>query len=454
MQTSQSLLEELPSQIVQRGLKAGAVDVVGQVEVEKRRMVRFSNNSVTVTSTWDVVSPVIYLGFGTKSIASRLGDTSTETIDQTISQMLPAVKALPETVESHIPRGPFQYKQISGLYDSKIPGLETQLVDMVQASIEASRKEGAKRVSGVLSSYHSRRALKTSANVEASSEQTSIEISLRSFVEDDASGQGVSVSSSLREFDYAGAGRESGALAKQSLHPEQGKEGKFNVVFGPSIFSNLINTTAFSASAYAMDAGYSYFVDKLGQKVASEQLTLTDDRLKPGGPGSVPFDDEGHPAQTSPIIEKGILKTVSHDSRTAAKFNTHSTGNAVWASDIGQIVPIATSLVLEPGLLSGEELLQEAGEGLYITNNWYTRFQNYRQGDFSTIPRDAMFQIRGGKLGPPVKGLRVSDNMIRILQSVRAASRDRKWLRWWEVDIPTYLGHFLVDQVGITKSTG
>ena len=295
--------------------------------------------------------------------------------------------------------------------------------------------------------------MKTSGGADASTEQTLIEVSLRSFAEDDASGQGVSVSTTLGDFDPAGAGRESGSLAKQSLRPQQGNEGKYNVVFGPSIFSNLINTTAFSASAYGIEAGYSYFAGKLGEKVGSHQLTLTDDRLRPNGPGSVPFDDEGHPAQASRIIEKGVLKNFSHDSRTAAKFKAQSTGNAVYASDIGQIVPIATSLVLEPGSMSKEELFESAGEGLYITNNWYTRFQNYHQGDFSTIPRDAMFWIKNGHLDVPVKGLRVSDNMMRILRSVRAVSKERKWIRWWEVDIPTYLGHFLVDQVGITRST-
>ncbi len=367
--------------------------------------------------------------------------------------MLPAVKALPETIESHIPKGPFSYKQVTGLYDPKIPSLEGELTDKVEAAINSSLKEGAKRVSGVLSSYHTKKMLKTSAGADASTEQSLIEISLRSFVEDDASGQGISVSTTLHEFDPVGAGQESGSMAKQSLHPKQGKEGKFNVVFGPSIFANLINTTGFSASAYGIEAGFSYFPDKLGKEVGSQQLTLTDDRLRPNSPGAVPFDDEGHPAQTSQLIDKGVLKTVSHDSRTAAKFKTRSTGNAVYASDIGQIIPVSTCLVLEPGKMSRDEVIEEASEGLYISNNWYTRFQNYRQGDFSTIPRDAMFQIHNGKLGPPVKGLRVSDNMIRILNAVSAVSKERKWIRWWEVDTPTYLGHFLVKEVGITKST-
>ncbi len=454
VQSSESLLHELPSQIVQRGVKAGAGDVVGGVEVERRRMVRFSNNVVTVVQTWNVTSPVIYLGFGTRSIASRLSDLSTAAIDRTLQQLLPAVRALPESVESHIPTGPFQYKSVAGLYDSKIPRLEGELVDMVESAINASLAEGAKRVSGVLTSYHTRKSLRTSAGVDASTESTMIEVSLRSFAEDDASGQGISVSTSLKGFDPEAAGRESGSFAKQSLRPKQGQEGKYNVVFGPSIFANLVNTVAFSASAYAIEAGYSFFADKLGQRVGSEQITLVDDRLRPDGPGAIPFDDEGHPSQTSNLVEKGTLKTISHDSRTAAKLKTHSTGNATWVSDIGQIVPIPTCLVLEEGDKSREELIEEAGDGLYITNNWYTRFQNYRTGDFSTIPRDAMFQIEKGKLGPPVKGLRVSDNMIRILQSTRALSKGRKWMRWWEVDIPTYIGHVLVDHVGITRSTG
>src|SRR5437867_1812135 len=94
--SGESLLRELPRQIAQRGSKAGARDVVGGVEVEKRKMVRFSNNVVTVVQTWDITSPVVYLGFGTRSIASRLSDTSTAAIDETIRQMLPAVRALPE----------------------------------------------------------------------------------------------------------------------------------------------------------------------------------------------------------------------------------------------------------------------------------------------------------------------------------------------------------------------
>lgn len=382
VQPTQSALHDLSREIVKRGVKAGATDVMGQVEIEKRRMVRFSNNSITVVKTWDVVSPVIYLGFGTRSIASRLGDTSTTTIDKTVNQMLAAVRALPESVESHLSKGPFQYEKISGLYDSKIPQLEGELTDYVDSAINASLEAGSKRVSGVLSSYHWRKFVNTSTDIEASTEQTMIELSMRSFAEDDASGQGISISTTLKDFDPSDAGEESGSFAKESLRPEPGKEGKHNVVFGPSIFGNLINSVAFSASAFAVEAGFSFLGDKLGQKVASEQMTLTDDRLRQNGPGAMAFDDEGHPSRANTLIEGGTFKTLVHDSRTAAKFKTSPTGNAVWDSDFGMIIPIPTCLVTEPGNMTRDELFEEAGDGLYITNTWYTRFQNYQTEDF------------------------------------------------------------------------
>ena len=99
-----------------------------------------------------------------------------------------------------------------------------------------------------------------------------------------------------------------------------------------------------------------------------------------------------------------------------------------------------------------DDLFDKAHEGLYITNNWYTRFQNYQTGDFSTISRDGVFQIKNGKLFGPVKGLRLSDNMVRILQSVKAMAKDRHWVKWWEVATPTLTPHVLVEGVGITTA--
>jgi PmbA protein len=237
-----------------------------------------------------------------------------------------------------------------------------------------------------------------------------------------------------------------------ALNPQPGEAGKYSVVFGPSIFANLLNRVGDSASGYVLELGLSFFRDMLKRKVASEAFTLHDNGRLPSGPGSSALDDEGYPTQENTLIEAGVLETYLHTSYTATKQKAPLTGNAKFEAGIAGMVPAATNLILKPGENSLEDLIDRAHEGLYITNNWYTRFQNYQTGDFSTIIRDGVFEIKNGKLARPLKGLRLSDNMIRILQSVKALSKEQHWVRWWEVDTPTLTPYVLVEGVGLTTA--
>jgi len=201
-----------------------------------------------------------------------------------------------------------------------------------------------------------------------------------------------------------------------------------------------------------VDLGLSFFQGMLGKKVASEVFTLLDDGRLPSSPGSTSLDDEGCPTKTNHLIKNGILETFLHTSYTAAKQKAALTGSAAFEAGLGGMTPDAHNIILSPGDSSLEDLIDRAHEGLYITNNWYTRFQNYRTGDFSTIIRDGIFRITNGKITQPLKGLRLSDNMIRILQSVRALSSTQHWIKWWEVHTPTLTPYALVEGVGITTA--
>jgi PmbA protein len=146
-------------------------------------------------------------------------------------------------------------------------------------------------------------------------------------------------------------------------------------------------------------------------------------------------------------VENGILRSYLHNTSTAKKFKTSSTANAGW------IVPQPWNIVVEGGDLHEEEMLKELGDGIYMTNNWYTRFQDYRSGDFSSVCRDGLFRVKGGEITESLKGLRISDNLPRILQNIAAMSRNRKWVKWWEVEIPTLTPSVIVRNVRLTRST-
>ena len=187
--------------------------------------------------------------------------------------------------------------------------------------------------------------------------------------------------------------------------------------------------------------------------MASKDLTLIDDARYPAAPGISLFDDEGYPTEKVEIIKEGIFQTLLHSSYTMKKSGRgRLTGNAYY-SLFGEVSPVPRCLFVNPGNISSEELIQELGNGLYITNTWYTRFQNYITGDFSTIPRDAIFNVENGQVSGSLKGLRISDNLLRILKSIKALSKERVWRRWWEIEIPILLPSFLIEGLKITKST-
>ena len=67
---------------------------------------------------------------------------------------------------------------------------------------------------------------------------------------------------------------------------------------------------------------------KLGEKIASEALTIIDDATMPGLFGSSPFDDEGVTSRRTVVIERGVLKSYLLNTYTALKLGLKTTGNA------------------------------------------------------------------------------------------------------------------------------
>jgi PmbA protein len=108
---------------------------------------------------------------------------------------------------------------------------------------------------------------------------------------------------------------------------------------------------------------------------------------------------------------------------------------------------------METGNVHKEELFKEMKKGLYLTNTWYTRFQNYAKGDFSTIPRDGIFLIERGEIKKSLKDLRISDNARAMLKNISGISKERQHVHWWgEADPPSLSPYVLMKNVHVTKS--
>src|ERR1700684_4481188 len=138
------------------------------------------------------------------------------------------------------------------------------------------------------------------------------------------------------------------------------------IVFAPEIARSLIGNIFEAANGDSIYRGASFWNNQLGQKVASENVTVIDDGTLPGLFGTAPFDGEGLPTRRTVIVENGVLKNYLLNTYTARKLEMQSTGNAsrglAGTPGIG-----AGNLVLQTGSVSPEQLLAEVKAGFYVT---------------------------------------------------------------------------------------
>jgi PmbA protein len=439
------LLKDILDWVQQKAQKLGAESFDAIATEVTEGQARFSNNSLTIVNNVRASSVSVYLTKGKKRVFGVISSPKREVVENLIERLYSSMMTgVADTQFAPLPAGPFDYTRNNDIEQSVE---DFNHAYYAQMCIDSALSAGASRVAGSLVSQHTLVSLRTSTGVEAQDERTGFTLNVRAFTDRDASGHGLAVATRLKDFDVESAGRVAGERAARSRSPKQVEQGTYSVIFGRTVFSNLVEIVGDSASAYNIDSGLSFLPERLSESVASESFTLIDHGQVEGGVDSRSFDDEGIPTGHTRIIDRGLLVSHLHNSTTAAKWNTRTTGNA------GLIQPRAWNLEVLVGDSSIDEMIRETKRGVYVTNNWYTRFQSYKTGDYSTLPRDYAFYIEGGELKYPVTGFRISDSIPRQLRSIRLIGRERSWVKWWEVRTPTLCPDVLIDGVTLTRAT-
>lgn len=440
-------LEEIPRKLVKHTLRMGASDAAVSLDIVNSSLIRFSNNQVSIFESSKEASISIYVAYKERRAMSSFTDISPESLERAVNMLVSTAKlSEPSDTYAPLPKGPFKYdKRLLNV--GKVSLDPESLMGHVEAAISSALSEGAGRVAGTLSCDKSRTVLVTSGGVEAACSSSSIEISVRAFADGDSSGQFVSIAADESDFRPDFAGAMAGEVARMASNPEEGEPGVYEALLGPMTFANIMEEVAYAASAFYVDSGISFLTGKLGEALASDILTLTDDPTMPKAYGATPFDDEGLPTRRKNIIENGILRSYLHNSTTAKRNTTESTGNA------GIIVPVPFNIVIKDGDRDHEKLISQIDHGICVINDWYLRYSSYRSGDFSTVPRDGIFLIKKGSIEKPIKGLRLVGNMLELLKSIRALSSDRYWIKWWEVETPVHAPWAVVESLEFTKVT-
>jgi len=244
---------------------------------------------------------------------------------------------------------------------------------------------------------------------------------------EEISGYESKVSRMLGDIDFGWIGQEAVKIAVDSLRGKQLKTKELPVVFSPKAVQSLFAYTVIpQLTAENVQRKQSPYHGKKGTVITSKILNIVDDGTMPSGVNSRKMDGEGVPAQSTTIVEKGVLKNFLYDSYTANKDRVESTGNALRSFD-SLPSPGATNFIIkgeEDGRASKEEIIGDIREGLFISDVIGAHTASRASGDFSVVAQNA-FGIKKGDLFP-VKHVMIAGNMQEVLKHVEMVGDDTR----------------------------
>jgi len=195
---------------------------------------------------------------------------------------------------------------------------------------------------------------------------------------------------------------------------------KVPVVFDPQMARTLIGDIFDAIEGDAIYRKASFLEGKLGERVASELVTIIDDGTIPSLFGTSPFDDEGVPSRRTVVIEKGILRSYLLNSYTARKLGLKTTGNAA-RGITGNASVGHGNLYLENGDKSPDEIIRSIRNGLYVTELIGSGV-NTVTGDYSRGA--AGLWIENGEFAYPVSEITIASNLTNMLLDIEAKGSD------------------------------
>ena len=365
------------------------------------------------------------------SVEGKMGFASTEAFDEdAIAFLIRAVResaALNEAEDQdEIYAGDEKYPTLEAMpddLDQVSAGEKLQLALRADAAARASDPRITQTEGASVSTHQVRVMLQNSWGLKLeNTRKMYVAYSLPIAKEGDSTATGFSLACGkmLKELDPEALGKKAAADTLAQLHAEPVPSGEYRIIFRYDAMQSLLQTFSGIFSAENAQQKMSLLAGREGQEIASPAVSITDDPLRRDGAASSPFDGEGSATFSKAVVKSGVLMTLLHNRRTAAKQGVRTTGNARRGGGM-HVAP--TNFFIEPGEKSLPDLLQEMGEGLLITDvSGLHAGANPYSGDFSLLSRG--FVVRGGELAEPVERITVAGNFYQLLKSVRAVGSD------------------------------
>lgn len=236
-------------------------------------------------------------------------------------------------------------------------------------------------------------------------------------------GRRCTLSEIFQTMDYKKCVQDSLHMATTNLRAMPAPEGDMPVVLGNGWAAVMLHeAVGHGLEGDAARKGASVYAKMVGQKVASDLVTIYDQGDIAGERGSLHFDDEGFPTQKTLLIENGILKGFMQDSVSARIVGVAPTGNGRRESYEHQPMTRMTTTFMAPGESDPAEIIASVKDGIYAVQ--------FAGGQVNTVSGDYVFaptlayRIRDGKVAEPLKKAILTGNGPDSMRQVEMVGND------------------------------
>lgn len=183
------------------------------------------------------------------------------------------------------------------------------------------------------------------------------------------------------------------------------------VLFEAPVAASLLNSFVYAASGGSLYRRSSFLLDRLGKRVFSKKVNISEQPHLRGALASSPFDNEGVATRARDLVVDGVLQGWFLSSYSARKLGLVTTGNAGGSHN----------LIVTPGKRDFKALLRKMDRGLLVTE-LLGQGINYVTGDYSRGA--AGYWVENGEIVHAVDEITIAGNLRDIFRNIAAVGND------------------------------
>jgi predicted Zn-dependent protease len=219
------------------------------------------------------------------------------------------------------------------------------------------------------------------------------------------------------------AGRRlAGQTSLMRATPGRPPAGSPGVLLAPPAAAHLARSLGAMLTGDNLGRGLRPLLERLGGRMASEVVDLTDAPLLPGGLRTRPLDDEGTPTRDVPLLRAGRLTGLLHTMRSARELGDEPTGSAVRPALWRPPAAGHANVRIEPGVEGPDELRAALRTGIEVVG--LARPGRIQDGTGKFLLAAHGWAVDGGERTSPLLGVPLSASIFELLRGVRARGCD------------------------------